>query len=272
MGAFYLIEAYRESDERGPKAELLMNSAQFEAALRARWTDVTIFDNPVMANHWEITIGKDPQPEMVFLTDQMVGIEKPGEHNLIEFAIWYRSLFPAEYKMLVFNDADSDTYELRPDTTYVQAVKWFGNANYVPTIQLSSQPDLQALERHLREQWPGVTVYPIVEADPYLFYWELVDKVEFNFQQPVEDDYGIQSWKGEVLQSGAVDRENPNHILLSYYPISATAQFALWYRRTMPPDTDMTIFIPAGNNGISVKKSTTEAEIVTALKADWEAN
>jgi hypothetical protein len=249
IGPYWALDDEGELQASGP--EYVIEVTQFEAALRMRWNVINTlgFEDK---KYWEVEIGKDPRSEYVFHRGATVVLERPGEHNLAEFAVWYRSLVPAEYRLVVFNDADiEDTIELNPNITYIQFLHSYGDSDFSYTIRLSSPPDLQLLERHLRGQWPSIKIYPITELDPYLFYWELLD---------VGDD---------LLQSGAVARQNPNLLLLGNTHISTIAKFALWYRQIVSMDIEMTISIPAMNNGIALRTDTTEAEIIAAVKGNW---
>jgi hypothetical protein len=271
MGVIYFITPliFEKSDGQIDQVDstFTLDPHEFADALKSRWTDVEV--NYSSGEHvvlsWQCNVKQanrlygELQPDM-----HTIVLEKPGEYDVAEFAVWYRSIIPPQYRLSLWNDSDVVDFEVLPDTSYLQILFFFGDNDYAPAIAPLEDKYFKInrddFVSKLKEQWPGIMLLPVQERDPYWLYWEISSEIVIPSPYP-----GIPDSKGEVLQAGMIDRDQAT-LFLHYFPDREVAKFAVWYRSITPEEHKLIISIKAKNRSLILEKSTTEQDVINALK------
>ena len=259
MGVFYFITPliFERSDGQIDKVDstFTLDPHGFADALKKRWGDVEVnySSHEHVGLSWQCNVKEDRRLHGNLPRDgRGIVLEKPGEFDCAEFAVWYRSTIPSQYRLSIWNDIDVfKNLELRPDTTYFQVLHFFSELDYIPTITTFEDGNFKINQAHfvnqLKEQWPEITILPVQPDDPYSLYWEIANS------------------KWGTLQGGMVDRDLST-LLLHYFPDREVAKFAVWYRSIIPAEHKLIISIKAKNRSLILEKSTTEEDVINALK------
>jgi hypothetical protein len=273
MGVSYFITPLLIENSQGKIIDELdidytIDPDQLADALRARWRDVqiSVSSSSYAALYWECKVREPFGLNGVLQRDtQAIVLEKPGQHDVAEFATWFRGYVPSQYRLSLFNSSGfPKNLELRADTTYLQILHFFTHLDYVPTIvpfnDASFKVNRDDFQRKLKEQWPEAKVEPVQANDPYSFYWEIISSVQIERELPE-----LPTYTTDALQSGAID-PNQATLYLHYYPDSEVAKFAVWYRSVIPSQHQLSLYIKAKKRSINLNTETTEQQIIEALK------
>jgi hypothetical protein len=277
MGTSFFITPREDIDPtyeaKGEKYRL--EPEEFAKALKAKWknTEIGMGYTEHFDMSWECEVNYHHKLRGSLFHDfGGVVLEKPSANDVEEFAIWFRTLVPDYVNLVVYNSSDITPFEIKPDTTYLQIVDFFSHLNYWITVTLvNNEPiDIKDLSLQLRAQWPEVEIFPITDADPLSFYWEI--KLEHEFTHHIklsETESVIDQFTQDVIVSGAVSR-NSSEMYLTPFPYSELAKMLIWYRGIMDESIELLVERREDHRQLKLQVETTEQEIIETFRRHWE--
>ena len=243
---FFIIPLENIDPEYQPVSESFhFNLDEFTKALKEKWRNAEIRIDDSNDSHitWECEINhKHKLRGSSSRDDYGVALEKPDVNDVEEFAIWYRTLIPAEVRLVILKDSDVEHYrEITSDTTYIQLIDFFTDYDYWITVTLANNEpiDIDNLPSQLRAQWSEVEIFPMIDADPLAFYWERKLEHEFTGHYNLTETLFVtKKLTQDITVDGAVSKDR-SEMYLGPFPYSELAKTLMWYRSIVDESTEL---------------------------------
>lgn len=277
MGISFFITPLEDIDPNyQPTGEKFrLEPDKFAEALRARWNDTKIGSgySKDFDMSWECKVNHQYKLNGALFHDSCgIVLERPGDKDVEEFAIWFRKLVPAHVKLVIYNSSDITPFELAVDTTYLETVHFFAHHDYWITLTLANNNliDVTNLQVQLHTQWPSVEIPPITEADPYAFYWEIKHEHEFSYTANLsERESVVKKFSQDVIVTGAVNK-NRSELYVTSFPYPLMAETLIWYRSIVDKSMEILAERKEDHRQLKLRTETTKKEIIDTFRREWE--